>query len=178
MSTIYATIVEVVTQLPFNIWFWLVWLVAPTAAFSAKPTQSGRRYIMGLAVAIVCTYALATLAIVVDRVSDYQAFQECQDQLAPSLHPKGKAPRFDDCAQPKRKGSVWSASHILPTGFLTLVYVGFWESLWRIIYRQTKITKGASSRWAGNVTIISFWGCAGFVAVATVLALILYRWPV
>lgn len=170
------SLIEPLTQLPFNLWFWLLWLAAPVAVFSAKPYHTVQWRIGRLVLAVGCTYMLATMAVVMDRVFQYQSFEECQDALDPAHHPKGEAPQFDSCVEPKRKGSVWSTSHAIPTVFFTLVYLGFWEALWRLLHRQKEADQSRLHWWVGNIPIIAFWGCGLAILVILLIAALRHLW--
>ncbi|MFO1242528.1 MAG: hypothetical protein U1E36_04920 [Rickettsiales bacterium] len=166
MSDFLFQIYKYLTDVPFNIWFWLLIIGAPFCVFSVKPEKNVWIRAGRLLIAIGATYTLAILAIGTDDALEWKKYEACQSQFSDISHHEG-------C--PLNVGSGASFVFFLFFGWIpATMYVGWWELAWRKYYRSKMISlrKGLGDDWFSNlVIIISFFTTLfGFIIFLIIIA--------
>ncbi|MBI1274751.1 hypothetical protein GC177_02120 [bacterium] len=131
-------------NIPFNIWFYLAYGVAPLLAFTTTPSATGKRRITCLLLAVAITYPSLTLMNFTWVQNSYREFRECQEPFSENI----------TCPKPVGGGRNYIFYPLFGWVFAA-VYVGLWEAIWRIWHRR-KIKQqqiAIQGRKTGNVMI-------------------------
>lgn len=128
MEKIIINILDFFTDIPYNIWPWLLLLSAPLLIFSARPHHSAWKRFWRIALAVGIGYALLNLSYHTNYFIGWHAFEACQSQFS-----DGALQNHKECGKPPRG---------IPLAFMAVLgwipagaYVGLWEFWWRRKYR-------------------------------------------
>lgn len=130
MAQIIFDVFQLLADVPFNIWPWLLMISTPMLIFSAKPHHSVARRFWRIITAIIIGYVLINLTLHTHRTLDWKELEQCRREN----------PVFGENIHPKCQGIVNIADGASYVFYLVLgwvpaaAYAGFWEFWWRRKY--------------------------------------------
>lgn len=151
-----STLLIYLTDIPVNIWFYLLVITIPFLVFGISPDGSYRIRLGRLIIAVILAYMLLNLSLHTSRSLDHKDYYKCQNN---SNHPEMSLKTFEECKNHITIADGASAVFYLYFGWIPAsAIVGFWELLWRIYHMNKLKTLGKNydGRWFSNIVICTF----------------------
>jgi hypothetical protein len=145
---------QYITDLPVNLWLWVLLVAAPVIIFAVKPENS-KLLSLRLIVASALSYLLINMTFAEEYDSAWESYNQCYDSKT-EFRIDSKE-RNDACEHHfDHLSDLDRVSAYLWGYYFAIGYVGFWELLWRIRYRKrTAQTPNTFKwRWLSTLTIL------------------------
>ena len=153
MKEMIFQILDFLTDVPVNFWFWLFFITAPLLVFSVGPENRFWLRLARLVLAAVLSYVLINLSLHTSRELGRKAYNECQRK---SIHPEMSQEAHEQCKHHVNTADGAANVFYFILGWIPgTAYVGIWEFLWRRRYRKIlkEMGKNYKGRWFSNITI-------------------------
>ncbi|MGC6472505.1 MAG: hypothetical protein ACON4W_06485, partial [Parvibaculales bacterium] len=140
-------IYKYLTEIPFNIWFWLMVLTPPGLLFSVGPERTLTSHVLRVLAAVALGYVFINLSLGASQHIEFQNYHECQRN---SGYPGFDNPKAHRACEHHLSPS--GPNNVMALGFgwaYAGVYVGIWEMVWRIRhYRKIReMGRAFQGRW-------------------------------
>lgn len=161
------------TEMPFNIWLWLIPVTAPLLIFNIKHNEQNTHHLIALAAAIILTYGLMLLSIQTKFALAWDAYYAC---YAEQTHLRDMSPERSAACKHHLQGiNGFAFGFAVVLGWIPAMgYVGLWEWVWRWRYRKKhKEPAVYVGYWFGIMAIVIF--IAQLIFFLLLLAFIFYK---
>ncbi len=113
-----------------NYWFWLYIILVPIIVFAVKPEAPRWQRVGRLLLIVPICYYLLMVAAGHDHQRLWAIYEACQNQF-----PDGGVQHHPECKILGYSTANFTAINLF--GWIPgMVYIGFWELIWHIVYRQ------------------------------------------
>ncbi len=122
---------QIFTHVPYNFWFWLIFITAPLLVFNAKPESSADWRIDRLILAIGATYILMNFSLHTSRQIIWSAYEACQSRFS-----DGAIQHHKECGEINIADGASNIFYLIFGWLPATGYVGLCEFIWRWRYRR------------------------------------------
>lgn len=153
MSDLVYLTYKILTEIPYNIWFWFMFAAAPILVFVGKPKHSLNFRFWRLFLAAGCTYVLFNLSLGVSHHHAWQNYNACYEK---SQYRDMSPERHDECIHHLDSVNDSAAVFLFLFGWIpATAYAGIFEAIWRFRYRKKikEMGKSYKGKWFSAITI-------------------------
>jgi hypothetical protein len=148
---LYYLVLQYLTDLPVNIWLWMVPFAAPLAVFGLSHDSGAWARFIRLILAIGVSYVLLLFLVL-----NYHHLQAVEHQACQSSFADGYKVLHPECGDYFYRDGAQNAFALLFGWIPAVAYVGFWELVWRIRHRHKIQQLGATfkGKWYSTILIV------------------------
>ena len=159
------------TDVRFNFWFYLFFLVPPLLIFFVRPKEQAWLRVLRTLVAVASAYILINLSLQTHRSIIWRNYEACQSQFS-----DGAIQQHEECGKIDIGDGASNVFYLFLGWIPGAAYVGIWELLWRRYYRQQLVESQTPFRWRWitNFPIWMLYLCMSLPLISTLIVLFQY----
>lgn len=159
------------TDVPFNFWFYLFFMLPPLLIFSVHPKEKTWLRVARTLVVVASAYILINLSLQTHRSIIWRNFEACQRQFS-----DGAIQHHQECGKINIGDGASNFFYLFLGWIPGAAYVGIWELIWRRYHRQqlAELNSQFRWRWITSFPVWILYMCMSLPLISILIVLLQY----